>query len=296
MQNNHSYQKYKPSGIAWLGNIPEHWEVRPLKYSLQICNGADYKHIVADIGFPVIGSGGRFAYANEFIYDGEVVLLGRKGTIDKPLYFKGKFWAVDTMFYSYAKKNVSIKFHYYLSTLIPFKLYSTSTALPSMTQTDLKSHIIAFPPLPEQTAIAQYLDYKTAKIDRFILKKKQLIKLLQEQKAGIINDAVTKGLDKNVSTKPSGMEWLGEVPKHWNTVKLQYLAEITTGNKNTEDKVENGAYDFYVRSQKIAKINSFSFEGEGILTAGDGVGVGKVFHYANGKFDYHQRVYLFVKT
>ena len=293
MQNNHSYQKYKPSGIAWLGNIPEHWEVRPLKYSLQICNGADYKHIVADIGFPVIGSGGRFAYANEFIYDGEVVLLGRKGTIDKPLYFKGKFWAVDTMFYSYAKKNVSIKFHYYLSTLIPFKLYSTSTALPSMTQTDLKSHIIACPPLPEQTAIAQYLDYKTAKIDRFILKKKQLIKLLQEQKAGIINDAVTKGLDKNISTKPSGIEWLGEVPKHWNTVKLRYLAEITTGNKNTEDKVENGAYDFYVRSQKIAKINSFSFEGEGILTAGDGVGVGKVFHYANGKFDYHQRVYLF---
>lgn len=151
------------------------------------------------------------------------------------------------------------------------------------------------PPKEEQTAIANFLDYKLHKIDRFIRKKKKLIQLLNEQKAAIINDAVTKGLDPSVKMKSSGIEWLGEVPQHWEIVKLRYLTRITTGNKNTEDKVENGQYDFFVRSQKIAKINSYSFDGEGILTAGDGVGVGKVFHYINGKCDYHQRVYLFYK-
>lgn len=295
MNNLQPYSKYKPSGIAWLGDIPEHWEVRKLKYSLNINNGSDYKHIQSDSGYPVIGSGGQFAYAKEFMFDGEVVFLGRKGTIDKPLYFKGKFWAVDTMFYANGKNGNNVKFHYYVSTQIPFKLYSTSTALPSMTQTDLKEHYFAYPSLPEQTAIATFLDYKTAKIDRFIRKKKQLIKLLNEQKAGIINHAVTQGLNPNATTKPSGIEWLGDIPEHWEIVKLRYLARITTGNKNTEDRVENGQYDFFVRSQKIAKINSYSFDGEGILTAGDGVGVGKVFHYINGKCDYHQRVYLFYK-
>src|SRR5690606_34653849 len=208
------YPKYKNSNIPWLGEIPEHWEVRKLKYSLQINNGADYKHIQSDNGYPVIGSGGQFAFAKDFMFDGEVVFLGRKGTIDKPLYFKGKFWAVDTMFYANGKNGNNVKFHYYISTQIPFKLYSTSTALPSMTQSDLKEHYFACPSIQEQTAIARFLDYKLAKINRFIRKKKQLIKLLNEQKAAIINQAVTKGLDPNVKMKDSGIEWLEEIPEH----------------------------------------------------------------------------------
>lgn len=77
----------------------------------------------------------------------------------------------------------------------------------------------------------------------------------------------------------------------WEIKKLGELADICTGKKDTKDKVEDGTYPFFVRSQTIERINSYSFDGEAILTAGDGVGVGKVFHYINGKFDYHQRVY-----
>ena len=76
-------------------------------------------------------------------------------------------------------------------------------------------------------------------------------------------------------------------------IRFKFLCHITTGSKNTEDKIENGLYPFYVRSQKPEKINSYTFEGEAILTAGDGAGVGKVFHYVNEKFDFHQRVYKF---
>lgn len=93
--------------------------------------------------------------------------------------------------------------------------------------------------------------------------------------------------------KMSDISWLKEIPEHWQNTRLKFLSRITTGNKNTEDRKQNGIYNFYVRSQKIEKIDSYSFEGEGILTAGDGVGVGKVFHYVNERFDFHQRVYLF---
>lgn len=77
----------------------------------------------------------------------------------------------------------------------------------------------------------------------------------------------------------------------WMEKTMADLADITTGNKDTQNKVADGSYPFFVRSQTIERINSFSYDGEAILTAGDGVGVGKVFHYINGKFDFHQRVY-----
>lgn len=93
--------------------------------------------------------------------------------------------------------------------------------------------------------------------------------------------------------KASGVEWLGEVPSHWETKRLRFLCRIRTGEKDTANAVDNGNYPFFVRSQKVERINTYSFDGEAVLTAGDGVGVGKVFHYYVGKLDFHQRVYLF---
>jgi type I restriction enzyme S subunit len=91
--------------------------------------------------------------------------------------------------------------------------------------------------------------------------------------------------------KDSGIEWLGMIPGEWNLTKLRFLCEIDTGGKDTQDNIEGGTYPFFVRSDNVERINSYSFDGEAILTAGDGVGVGKVFHYFDGKFDFHQRVY-----
>ena len=81
-----------------------------------------------------------------------------------------------------------------------------------------------------------------------------------------------------------------EFPK-WEENILEELADVSTGNKDTQNKIDDGLYPFYVRSQIVERINSFAYDGEAILTSGDGVGVGKNFHYINGKFDYHQRVY-----
>ena len=138
-----------------------------------------------------MGSGGKFAQASQYMYDGEVVLLGRKGTIDKPLYYEGKFWAVDTMFYGIPKKNSNCKYLYYQAKNIPFERYATATALPSMTQTDLNNNYICLPPLPEQQFIVNFLDKKCASIDSSISKAQHQVELLQEYKQSLITEVVT---------------------------------------------------------------------------------------------------------
>ena len=92
--------------------------------------------------------------------------------------------------------------------------------------------------------------------------------------------------------KESGVEWLGGIPESWRVKKLKFICSVKTGDKDTVNAEKDGAYPFFVRSQTVERINSFSADCEAVLTAGDGVGVGKVFHYHHGKFDFHQRVYM----
>ncbi|MBW8370361.1 MAG: restriction endonuclease subunit S [Thiobacillus sp.] len=222
------YPEYKDSGVEWLGDLPAHWDASPLKHLLSIQNGADHKHVEQDVGYPVIGSGGVFAYASDYLYDGESVLLGRKGTIDKPLYVFGKFWTVDTMYWSKVLAGNCGKFAHYLATTIPFGYYATNTALPSMTKGALNAHVVARPPLDEQAAIAAFLDRETGKIDALAAEYERLIDLLKEKRQAVISHAVTKGLDPKVPMKDSGVEWLGEVPAHWEVRRLKRISPCIT--------------------------------------------------------------------
>lgn len=264
-----TYPAYKDSGVEWVGKIPKHWEVKKFKHLIKINNGVDYKHIQVDEGYPVIGSGGQFAYASDYLYDGEVVLLGRKGTIDKPLYFNGKFWTVDTMFYAVAHKNNITKFLYYLGSIIPFKFYSTSTALPSMTQDDLNNHSVAIPPLSEQAAIANFLDDKCAKIDAAVEIKQQQIELLKERRQIAIHQAVTQGLDKNVPMKDSGVKWIGEIPEHWVVKKLKQICKaygrIGFRGYTISDLVDKGEGAITISPSNI-KEQDMTFEKSSYLT------------------------------
>ncbi|MBO9484445.1 restriction endonuclease subunit S [Salinisphaera sp. G21_0] len=187
--------KLKPSGVEWLVDIPEHWDVRRLKFLARIKNGKDYKEVEAESGYPVIGSGGQFAYASRFMYDGESVLFGRKGTVDKPLYISGKFWTVDTMFYTVVSKHISAKFLHYCALSFPFDFYSTQTALPSMTQQDLGDHPVAVPPMDEQKPIIQYIEEETQLINQTIIKAQREVELMLEHQTCLISAVVTGQLD-----------------------------------------------------------------------------------------------------
>ena len=187
--------KFKPSGVEWIGDIPEHWEVRRLKFLARIRNGQDYKEVEAESGYPVMGSGGQFAYSSAFMYEGESVLFGRKGTIDKPLYINGRFWTVDTMFYTEVSKLVSAKFLYFSALSFPFDYYSTKTALPSMTQQDLGNHPVALPPRDEQELIIQYIEEESQLIDQTISRAQREIELMREYRTRLISDVVTGQVD-----------------------------------------------------------------------------------------------------
>lgn len=234
------YPKYKTSGVEWLGEVPEHWGVVQYKQFVDIQNGSDHKQIEQSEGYPVFGSGGIFAYASEFLYDGESVLLGRKGTIDKPLYVTGRFWTVDTMYWTKIRANASGRYVFYLAVIIPFDYYSTNTALPSMTKGAFNRHLVTLPPLEEQTAIAAFLDHETAKIDALVAEQERLIELLKEKRQAVISHAVTKGLNPDAPMKDSGIEWLGEVPEHWEVWKLSHAFDVI--GSGTTPKSDNATF------------------------------------------------------
>lgn len=246
--------RMKDSGIEWIGEVPEEWGIVRLKDCLEINNGKDYKDIETDeTGYPVIGSGGQFAYARKYLHDGTAILLGRKGTIDKPLYIEGKFWTVDTMFYSVPKSGIYAKFIYYVALQIPFGLYSTNTALPSMTQTDLQNHHFVMPLLDEQTQIADFLDKKVAQLDKVKSLLEEQIKTLEDYRQSLIYETVTKGLDKTVPLKDSGVDWIGQIPEGWGVSRLKYLTNKIGSGKTPLGGAEVFQTEgiLFIRSQNV---------------------------------------------
>ncbi len=182
--------KLKDSGIEWLGDVPEHWVIMRLKNIAKICNGSECDK--QDEGlYPVYGSGGIFGRFDKFLYNKPSVLLGRKGTVDKPILVSEPFWSVDTAFYTKIDEGVSLPLYfYYLCTTINFDLYSTKTALPSMTQTDLYKVKFVVPPLEEQDQIVNHIKTETTTIDTAIAKTLKEIELIKEYKEAMIAEAV----------------------------------------------------------------------------------------------------------
>ncbi|WP_236131904.1 restriction endonuclease subunit S [Faecalibacterium prausnitzii] len=158
---------------------------------------------------------------------------------------------------------------------------------------NFKKIIVPIPPLPEQDKIVSAIESSTSKVDALISNVQAQIEKLKAYKQSLITEVVTKGLDPNVPMMDSGVEWIGKIPKHWNMIRFRFIAKITTGNQDTQNADPDGMYPFYVRSPNVEHCNNYTFEGKGILMAGDGAGAGRVFHLVNGKYAVHQRVYRF---
>jgi len=285
-----TYGAYRNANLPWISKVPEHWKLCPLKTLLSIENGADHSEVLADEGWPVFGSGGAFAKASQYLYDGETILLGRKGTIDKPLYYTGRFWTVDTMYWSRIKPGCNGRYAYYSCLTIPFGYYQTSTALPSMTKAVLGCHATCLPPFKEQVVIATFLDRETAKIDALIAEQQHLIELLQEKRQAVISHAVTKGLNPNAPMKDSGVEWLGEVPEHWTILPVWMLFFLGRGRVISHEDIASSPGDYPVyssqteRDGEMGRINTFDFDGDYLTWTTDGANAGSVFRRA-GRFN-----------
>lgn len=167
-----------------------------LAHLVRFGNGQDWKDVAAPDGeFPVYGSGGEFGRASDFLHDGEAILFGRKGTVDRPIYVNEKFWTVDTMYYAVPDKDKCLgKYLYYWGTTIPFETITTNTALPSVTSMDLSQLYVPIPPLESQQRIADYLDRETAEIDATVADLDRYVKLLEKRKkavgSSLLDDAI----------------------------------------------------------------------------------------------------------
>lgn len=161
---------------------------------------------------------------------------------------------------------------------------------------DVKRLPVLVPPLKEQRAIADYLDRETAQIDALISKQEALIETLRERRDSVAVYALSGKLRASANQTDSTIQWLGKIPNSWKLVRARFLCTITTGDRDSNEAVEDGSYPFYVRGRTILRIDDYAFDGDAVMTPGDGQGgVGKVFHFAQGKFNAHQRVYVFHK-
>ena len=184
----------RDSGIEWIGQIPEHWETAYLKRFCKVNSGREIEIELeqdSDNAVPVYGSGGVFKYTDKPQFNGEAVMFGRKGTLGKPIYVNGRFWAVDTMYYLTFGNMLEARYCFYQLVAFNWEPYITQTALPSIVATDIVNTSFAFPSIAEQQAIADYLDENCADIDSLIQTKQSKIDSLKEYKKSIIYEYVT---------------------------------------------------------------------------------------------------------
>ncbi len=237
------YSAYKDSGIEWIGQIPNDWKTKKLKYMLRNFDGrrvplSSEQRAEMRGEYPYYGSNGIVDHVNSYLFDGEFILLGEDGAPffeaykDVAFLVCGRFWVNNHAHILKANLNYCQRFLTYLLNRVDYRRHITGSTRDKLTQDDMSSIKLPVAEQCEQEAIADYLDRKTAQIDDLIAKKEKVIELLKEERTAVINQVVTKGLDLQAEMKDSGIEWLGKIPKHWEIKRLKYVANINPQRAN----------------------------------------------------------------
>lgn len=270
------YPSYKPSGIEWLGDIPEHWDVVLFKRVISnIKDGTHGSFNRVSNGQPLLSAKNVFHHGlqidevesnisnEDFLeitkngfprkYDLLLTCVGTLGRsfvydLDYPLAFQRSVTFIRL------RENHSPKFYKYITESAFYQFQMTSLAKTSaqsgVYMSDILQTLIPKVSMKEQQLISGFLDQRTHLIDTLFAKKQKLIELLKEYRTAIINQAVTKGLDPNVKMKDSGIEWLGEVPEGWKIKKLKYLSTV-----NDEALPETTSPEYLMNYIEIGDVN-----------------------------------------
>jgi type I restriction enzyme S subunit len=263
--------RYKPSGIEWLGDIPEHWEVKSGLSAFtnkKIKNTGLKEETVLSLSYGKIvikpkeklhGLVPESFETYQLVDIGNIIIRVMDLQNDKVSLRVGlaKDKGIITSAYLCLQVTEQIIYQYGFYLLHAYDLmkifYGMGSGLrQNLDYRDIKRMPVLIPPIPEQKQIAQYLDYKTKQINRFIKNKQKLIKLLKEQRQNIINQAVIKGTNKNVSFKPSGIEWLGDIPVHWEMRKVKNVCSLVgSGTTPTSGQMKfyNGSVPWVTTSE-----------------------------------------------
>jgi type I restriction enzyme S subunit len=263
------YPTMKDSGVPWLAEVPEHWDVRRLKRVVALNPSKSEAAPVLAEDAPVtflpmerVSADGRFdsresraatAVWNGFTYFRRSDVLVAKIT---PCFENGKGACLDALptevgfgstefIVLRATAAISPQYLYRTTTLAAFRRLGADSMTGSAGQQRVSPQFVSnfptvLPPLPEQSAIVRFLDHACRRIGRYIHAKQKLIKLLEEQRQAVIHHAITCGLDPNARLKPSGVEWLGDVPEHWEVVQLRRRWELVDCKHLTVPFVDEG--------------------------------------------------------
>lgn len=269
------YPAYKDSGVPWLGEVPGHWETTPLKRWVRMnaevlpeTTAPEHQFLYLDIGS--VGTGIltqkperlRFeaapSRARRVVHKGDTIVSTVR-TYLKAVYFvdgEADELVCSTGFAVLTPRVGTVPtFVSYVAQSNPFAdrvtADSVGIAYPAIAETRFGSFHVAVPPLPEQSAIVRFLDYADRRIRCYMRAKQKLIKLLEEQKQAIIHRAVTRGLDSNVRLKPSGVEWLGDVPEHWEVAALRHRYSQCLGKMLDSKRITGSHSLLYLRNTDI---------------------------------------------
>jgi len=265
------YERYKDSGVEWIGEIPEHWEVGRLKSSIKSCrNGiwgdepqgdnddvacirvADFNRTnmeieVTDLTIRNVPASKQKMY---LLKHGDLLIEKSGGGEKQPVGFVTIFnHNIPAVYANFIAKMELVEEKAYSGfyKYVHSAMYSVRLNVRSIKQTTGIQNLdtnyyfeesVIYPPLNEQKSIANFLDQKTAEIDGLIADKEKLIELLQEKRQAVITEAVTKGLNPNVRLKDSGIEWIGEIPEHWNTSSLRWYVSIKSGDFISQEDID----------------------------------------------------------
>jgi type I restriction enzyme S subunit len=217
------YPAYKSSGVEWLGEVPEHWGVIAPKRLMKSCSGGTLiKGECADEPgenlYPAFSASGQDVWIEKPDYEESGLVLSAVGArCGKTFKADGKWGVVANTHCLFPTSSQVRDFFWYLTNREDW-WEKGGTAQPFVKVKETLDRLWCLPPREEQEVIATFLDRETAKIDALIAEQQHLIELLQEKRQAVISHAATKGLNPNVPMKDSGVEWLGEVPEHWDVL------------------------------------------------------------------------------
>ena len=310
------YDTYKSSGVKWLGEIPSHWESIPLKKCFissesglwgddpkqndddAICIRVadfDYSKFSIKTEHLTLRSYGNLLSENKKLTKGDLLLEKSGGgelfPVGRVVRFNldlGKTTCSNFIQKLSPSQNYCSSFLCYLFSSMYTKkvnglFYNQTTGIKNLKIKEYLNQTVFLPPLAEQTAIANYLDAATAKIDAATAQQQKMIDLLNERKQIIINRAVTKGLNPNAKMKDSGVEWIGEVPEGWEVRKLKHIAKLQSGDTISSDNFTEAGYPVFGGNGFRGYTNRYTNDGDYVLIGRQGALCGNV-NYAHGQF------------
>lgn len=296
------YDTYKDSGVKWLGEIPGHWEMKRWRFlmsenttkntnckerlQLQFRYGDIVRKVNQSEESDVLDTISKYTIVepDDIMINGlnlnydfisqRVAQVQERGVITSAYISLRPTEIANSRYFTYFLKSMDAK--------KMFHGMGTGIRL-TLSYNELKNQFIPCPSPEEQTAIASYLDTATAKIDAAIAQQQKMIDLLNERKQIIINRAVTKGLNPNAKMKDSGVEWIGEVPEHWEVRRLKHIAKLQSGDTISSDSFTETGYPVFGGNGFRGYTNRFTNDGDYVLIGRQGALCGNV-NYAHGQF------------